>query len=317
MAASAISSGVIGRWGDIVGVWIAPVTAHVMMTLRGALRVLGSVMAEGIVRRVDYVIIRGMDLEIEGLRVMVSAGAAGIGLEIARAFAREGAKVHVCDLDRDALARLASTDPALGATACDVSDRAQVARFFDEALARLGGLDCLVNNAGIAGPTGPIEGIDPVEWDRCIAIDLTGQFNCARLAVPHLRSSTNASILNVSSLAGRMGFALRTPYASAKWGVIGLAKSLAIELGPDRIRVNALLPGVVAGERQRRVLTAKAEARGVPFEAMEEIALSHTSLREYVTPQQLADLAVFVASPRGRTISGQALSVCGDTNMLA
>jgi len=137
-----------------------------------------------------------MDLGIGGLRVMVTAGAAGIGLEIARAFAREGAKVHVCDVDEKALAKV---DAGITTSVCDVSDRAQVERFFKEGIAKLGGLDCLVNNAGIAGPTGRVEEIDPAEWDRCIAIDLTGQFNCARLAVPHLRKSSNASMMNVSS----------------------------------------------------------------------------------------------------------------------
>jgi len=257
-----------------------------------------------------------MDLEIRGLRVMISAGANGIGLEIARAFIREGARVHVCDVDTGAIDRMRKSDPDATASLCDVADRRQVARFFEEGIAKLGGLDCLVNNAGIAGPTGKVEEIDPAEWDRCIAIDLTGQFNCVRLAVPHLRKSSNASIMNVSSLAGRLGFALRTPYASAKWGVIGLTKSLSIELGDDGIRVNALLPGVVSGERQKRVLTAKAQAKGITYEEMEKLALSFTSLKEYVTPQQLADLVAFVASPKGRTISGQALSVCGDTNML-
>jgi NAD(P)-dependent dehydrogenase (short-subunit alcohol dehydrogenase family) len=257
-----------------------------------------------------------MDLGIRDLRVMVSAGASGIGLEIARSFSREGAKVHVCDVDGEALARLAKSDPAIGATRCDVADRAQVARFFEEGIARLGGLDCLVNNAGIAGPTGKVEELDPAEWDRCIAIDLTGQFNCVRLAVPHLRRSKNPSVMHVSSLAGRLGFAMRTPYAAAKWGVVGLMRSLAIELGGDGIRVNALLPGVVAGERQERVLTAKAKARGISFEEMEKLAFSYTSIKEYVTAQDLANLVAFVASPRGRMISGQALSVCGDTNML-
>jgi NAD(P)-dependent dehydrogenase (short-subunit alcohol dehydrogenase family) len=258
-----------------------------------------------------------MDLGIDGLRVMVSAGADGIGREIARAFVREGARVHVCDVDAKALGHLSASDPTLTWTACDVAQRDQVARFFAEGIATLGGLDCLVNNAGIAGPTGRVEEIDPAEWDRCLAVDLTGQFNCVRLAVAHLRRSPNASIMNVSSLAGRLGFAMRTPYASAKWGVVGLSRSLAIELGPDNIRVNALLPGIIAGERQKRVLGAKAQARGVSFEEMERIAFSYTSLKEYVTPQQLADLVAFVASPRGRMISGQALSVCGDTNMLA
>jgi NAD(P)-dependent dehydrogenase (short-subunit alcohol dehydrogenase family) len=257
-----------------------------------------------------------MDLGIKGLRVLVTAGAAGIGLEIARAFLREGARVHICDVDKEALAAVRKNDPSLTQSLCDVSDRAAVATLFDDAVKALGGLDCLVNNAGIAGPTGRVEEINPEDWDRCLAIDLTGQFNCARLAVPLLKQSKNASIMNLSSQAGKHGFPLRSPYAAAKWGVIGFTKSIAIELGPLGIRVNALLPGLVAGDRIRRVIEAKAQQLGRSFMEQEAAMFHSTSIKEYVTPQQLADMVVFAASPRAKTISGQAISVCGDTNML-
>ena len=258
-----------------------------------------------------------MDLKIAGLRVLVTAGASGIGLEIARGFVREGASVHVCDIDRDALASLKRTDPKLSSSQADVADRADVKRLLDEALAALGGLDVLVNNAGIAGPTGRVEEINPEDWDRTLQVCITGQYNCARLAIPHLRKSANPSIVNLSSAAGKLGFALRAPYAAAKWAVIGFTKSLSIELGQDGIRVNAILPGIVAGDRQRRVLEAKAQQRGVSFTEMERIAFSFTSIKDYVTPQQIADQIVFISSPRGKTISGQAIAVDGDTQMLS
>ena len=257
-----------------------------------------------------------MDMHIDGLRVLVTAGASGIGLEIARAFVREGARVHVCDVDRTALEALGRNDPKVTRSVCDVADRAQVATMFEEALKALGGLDCLVNNAGIAGPTGRVEEINPEDWDRCLAVDITGQFNCVRLAVPHLKQSKNASIMNLSSQAGKHGFPLRSAYAAAKWGVIGFTKTIAIELGPFGIRANALLPGLVAGDRIRRVIEAKAQQRGVSFTEQEQHMMQFASLKEYVTPQQLADMVVCTASPRGRTISGQAISVCADTNML-
>jgi NAD(P)-dependent dehydrogenase (short-subunit alcohol dehydrogenase family) len=257
-----------------------------------------------------------MDMGLTGARALVTAGAAGIGLEIARAFVREGAKVHVCDVDAEALAALAASDPKLTASRCDVADRAQVAALFEDALKALGGLDVLVNNAGIAGPTGRVEEINPEDWDRCVQVCLTSQFNCARLAIPHLRKSANASIVNLSSAAGKLGFPLRSPYSAAKWGVIGFTKTLAAELGPEGIRCNAVLPGIVAGERIRRVFEAKAQQRGVSFAELEATMLQYTSMKSYVTPQQIADQIVFIASERGRTISGQALSVCADTTML-
>lgn len=258
-----------------------------------------------------------MDLGINGLRVLVTAGAAGIGREIARAFRREGAKVHVCDVDDAALAALAESDPAITRSRTDVADREQVAQLFKEAVAALGGLDCLVNNAGIAGPTGRVDEIAPEDWDRTLAVCITGQYNCTRLAVEHLIASDNASIVNLSSAAGKFGFPLRSPYAAAKWGVIGFTKSLSIELGPQNIRVNAILPGVVEGDRIRRVFEAKARSRNVAAEDVKQESLAHMSIKEMIQPEQLADMITFLASKRARTISGQAISIDGDAQALA
>jgi NAD(P)-dependent dehydrogenase (short-subunit alcohol dehydrogenase family) len=222
----------------------------------------------------------------------------------------------VCDVDRKRLAAMAKSDPKITRSVCDVADRKQVARLFKETLKALGGLDVLVNNAGVAGPTAKVDEMSPEDWDRTLAVDITGQFNCTRLAVPHLRKSKNASIVNLSSAAGRLGFPLRTPYSAAKWAVVGFSKSLAAELGPDGIRVNAIQPGIVAGERIDAVMANKAKARGITPEAMLKEALSVVSMRTTVTPQQIADGIVFICSTRGRTITGQAISICGDTQML-
>lgn len=258
-----------------------------------------------------------MDLGLAGQKVIVTAGANGIGLAIARAFVAEGAKVAVCDVDEAALEGLKATDPEIRPTKCDVTDRLAVADFMQSNIAALGGLDTLVNNAGIAGPTGAVHEISPEDWDSCLNVCLTSQFNMTRLAVPALLQSRNASIINLSSMAGRVGFALRSPYAAAKWGVIGFTKSLSIELGPDNIRANAILPGLVAGDRQRRVMEAKAQQTGTSFAEIEAKAFSYTSIKEYVSADQIADQILYLASERGRTISGQAISVCGDTQMLA
>jgi NAD(P)-dependent dehydrogenase (short-subunit alcohol dehydrogenase family) len=257
-----------------------------------------------------------MDLGIDGLKVLITAGASGIGLEMLRAFKREGAKVHICDIDRETLDRVAKEE-GVTASICDVTDRDHVAQLFKDTETNLGGLDCLINNAGIAGPTGRVDEIDPADWDRCLAVCITGQFNCARLAVPMLKASTNASIINLSSAAGRFGFPLRSPYAAAKWGVIGFTKTLAMELGENGIRCNAILPGPVDGERIRQVIEAKARAANISFEDMQTEMLGHASIKKLIPPQQLADLAVYLASPRASTISGQAHSVDGDMQGLA
>jgi len=253
-----------------------------------------------------------MSTSATGLRVLVTAGAAGIGRSIAMGFAAAGARVFICDVDSSAVESLRVEAPDIGSCIADVSEPINVAAMFMESTKYLGGLDVLVNNAGIAGPTSKVEDVSIEDWNRTIAIDLSGVFYCTRLAVPHLRAAGGGSVINLSSVAGRLGFPLRSPYSAAKWGVIGFTKSLAIELGPDNIRVNAILPGVVEGDRVRKVVEARAAARGQSFDEAMQQFVAPISLRHMVTAQEIADMALFLATPAGRSISGQAISVCGD-----
>ena len=252
-----------------------------------------------------------LTVRLDGLRVAITAGAGGIGRALADGFASCGAKVFLCDVDREALA--ACPHPSMLA---DMETVEGCEGFVDAAVAHLGGLDVLVNNAGIAGPTARVEDVTPEALGRTLKIDLEAMFHCARRAVPALRAAGGGSIVNLSSAAGRFGFPLRSPYAAAKWGVIGFTKSLAMELGPEGIRVNAILPGLVAGDRIRRVLEAKAQANGRSFAEQEAEALKPVSLRCYVTPQDIANMALYLCSPSGATISGQALAVDGDMQSL-
>ncbi|MCS6778217.1 MAG: SDR family oxidoreductase [Geminicoccaceae bacterium] len=251
-----------------------------------------------------------------GLRVLVTAGASGIGAVIARAFAEVEARVLVCDVDETALARFLDANPGLAGVVCDVADEARVDALFGEVESRLGGLDVLVNNAGIAGPTGGVAEISPADWRRTLDVNITGMFLCTRLAVPLLRKAEDGAIINLSSVAGRLGYAFRTPYAASKWAVVGFTQSLAKELGPEGIRVNAILPGVVRGERIERVFAARAAALGVPVEQVRQSYLDKVSLRRMVEPEDMAAMALYLCSPAGRNISGQALSVCGNTETI-
>ena len=251
-----------------------------------------------------------------GLRAIVTAGAAGIGRAIADALIDHGARVHICDVDPAALDAFRAAHPEGGATLADVSDEKDVARLFAEARAGLGGLDLLVNNAGIAGPTGAVEEIDPAEWRRCLDICLTGQFLCTRLAVPLLKAAGGGAIVNLSSAAGRFGYAWRTPYSSAKWGVIGFTQSLAKELGPSNIRVNAILPGIVAGPRIERVIAARAQQEQVDYATMEKTYLDRVSLRRMVTAEDVAGSVLWLVSAAGANISGQSIGVDGNVESL-
>jgi len=236
---------------------------------------------------------------------------------MARAFHDSGARVYVCDIDRVAVDRITSELPGLRASVADVADRALVDRVFVDAERALGGLDVLINNAGVAGPTGSIEEIDVAEWERTIAINLNGQYYFARRAVPLLKKSRNNPVLiGIASVAGRLGYPFRTPYAATKWSIVGLVKSLAVELGPIGIRVNAILPGPVDGERMDRVIAARAQALGVTVAAVREDYLRKISLRRMVTIDDVAAMALFLCSPAARNVTGQAISVDGNVEYL-
>ena len=257
-----------------------------------------------------------MEYSAKGLRVVVTAGAAGIGRAIARTFVEHGARVHICDVDDAALKEASSVLPQVTQTRADVANVADVERLFREVKQRLGGLEVLVNNAGIAGPTAKVEDIRTEDWDRCIAVDLNGMFYCTRQAMPLIKAAGGGSIINLSSIAGRFGFALRTPYSAAKWAVVGFTQSLAVEAGPDGVRVNCIQPGIVEGERVDRIVAAKAEKLGVPPSQVLEDMVQGISLRTTVTAQDIADTALFLALGAGRHISGQAISVCGGARYL-
>jgi NAD(P)-dependent dehydrogenase (short-subunit alcohol dehydrogenase family) len=252
----------------------------------------------------------------DGLRVLVTAGASGIGRAIADLLVTRRARVHVCDVSDGFLAEFRGAHPSSGVTKADVASEADVARLFDDVKTSLGGLDVLVNNAGVAGPTGGVEEIRPEDWRRTIDVCLTGQFLCARHAVPMLKSAGGGAIVNLSSAAGRFGYAFRTPYSAAKWGVIGFTQSLAKELGPADIRVNAILPGIVEGPRMSGVISARARQMNVSYEAMEKTYLDRVSLRRMVTAGDVAATVVYLLSPAGRNISGQSIGVDGNVEAL-
>ncbi|WP_183662408.1 SDR family oxidoreductase [Phyllobacterium trifolii] len=249
-------------------------------------------------------------------RVLVTAGGSGIGYAIAATLSRLGARVAICDISQSLLDEAQNSVSLAHATLADVSREEDVDRMFEEVSSSLGGLDALINNAGIAGPTGGVDEISTEDWRRCIDICLTGQFLCARRAVPMLKASGGGSIVNMSSAAGKHGYAFRTPYSAAKFGVIGFTQSLAKELGPHAIRVNAILPGIVEGPRIENVISNRARQLGISHEEMTERYLESVSLRRMVSPYDVATMVAFLLSNAGINISGQSLGVDGNVETL-
>ena len=253
---------------------------------------------------------------LDGQRALVTGAGSGIGQVMAQHFEKAGARIWICDADTNNLEQSLKENPDWNGTPCDVSDENQVDQLFKEMSDSFGGLEILVNNAGIAGPTAPVEEIDPDEWRRSVGVNLNGAFYCTRLATPLLKNSPKASIINISSVAGRLGFARRLPYASTKWAMIGFTESLAKELGPSGIRVNALLPGIVEGPRIEGVFQARAESEGVSYEEVRDRVLNNVSMKRMVSAGDVAEMAVFLCSEAGKNISGQSISICGNVENL-
>jgi NAD(P)-dependent dehydrogenase (short-subunit alcohol dehydrogenase family) len=242
-------------------------------------------------------------------RVLVTAGASGIGREIARAFVANGAKVFVSDIDPKGLEALSHEIDGVNTKVCDNSKRSDVEALIPVAAEALGGLDVLVNNAGISGPTAPVEEMDPDKWEAVMNVNLNGTFNVTRLAIPYLKKSPAGSIIIMSSLGGRFGYPNRSPYCTSKWGLIGFAKTLALELGEFNIRANAIAPGAVGGERIEHVLEGRAKTEGKTLEQEKADAMSVQALKRFVDPKDIAALCIFLASDAGKSISGQVLPI--------
>ncbi len=247
------------------------------------------------------------------LRVLVSAGASGIGASIAERFRADGARVSICDRDETAVRSATQTDPDLHAVVGDVADAGDTQRWVDEVVGLWGGVDVLVNNAGIAGPTALVEEIDPDAWRDCLAVNIDGHFLLARLVIPHMKKQRSGAIVAISSTAGLYGYGMRTPYAAAKWAVIGFTKSLAVELGPFGIRANIVAPGAVEGPRMGRVIEAEAAQRGVSAAVVRQEYVDSQSISRFVKPSEIADICAFLASSHASMVNGQVIAVDGNT----
>lgn len=250
---------------------------------------------------------------LSGKRAIITAGAGGIGRRIAERFEEEGAKIFIGDIDAVALSTLPET---FGLHPLNVSDEESTKTFYEAAFNHLGGVDILVNAAGIAGPTGPLEETDPKAWRDCVDVNLVGAYLGMHHVLAAMKAQHGGSIVNFSSTGGLYGYENRTPYCASKWGIIGMSKAVAVEAGPYGIRCNAICPGAVDGERMDRVIAAAAETTGESANAIRAHYADYTSLKTFVTADDIAEMVVFICSEKGARISGQAITVDGHTSML-
>ena len=237
-----------------------------------------------------------MNFLSQELNVVVTAGASGIGKTIAQAYKNEGCRVHICDISDESISSFKSEESDIFVQKTDVSVYSEVKSFFTNVAQQVNSVDVLVNCAGVAGPTANLQNVDPGDWDRTIAVNLNGMFYSLKAAIPLLQKSQQPSIINIASSASFFGFPLRSPYTAAKWAVIGLTKTLAMELGGEGIRVNAICPGSVSGNRIDQVIKADALEQGKSVKEIKELYVKQVSMKTFVEPEDVANLALFLTS---------------------
>lgn len=251
-------------------------------------------------------------MTLKSQRVVVTAGASGIGLAIAEKFLTEGAEVFICDVARLALDTALADNPRLQGALADVGDPSLVEAFFDNALSAMGGIDVLVNNAGIGGPRAKIENIDYQDWDDCIRINLSGMFYCVKQVIPAMKEQGSGCIINISTGSAKTGLPNRLPYVASKVGVLGLSHNLARELGVSNIRVNTILPGLMDNPRGRGLVANYAKEYGLSIDDAEAEFLQYISLKSWIKPSEIAEAAFFLASDQARHITAQEIAVDGN-----
>jgi len=252
-------------------------------------------------------------LKLANRVAIVTGGGHGIGKAIAVTLAQHGAKLMICgrqqELLETAMREIEATGTEAAMSITDVSDEAQVQALVSSTIQRFGRIDILINNAGVVGPTAPVSAVTRAEWDEVMAVNLTGAFLCAKAVIPHLIQQRSGKIVNISSIAGKLAYALRSPYAASKWGMLGLSQTLALELGPHNVQVNAVCPGPTAGDRMQSVISKRALELGLPEQDVAKLYVEGTALKRMVDPGHVAATVLFLASSDSDSITGEAWDV--------
>ena len=256
---------------------------------------------------------------LKNKKIVISAGAAGIGLAIAQVCISKGATVYLCDINEKSISKLKKHrqyKKRLFIFKLDASNESEVQSFFKNINKKTKKIDCLINNVGVSGPTGSIEKLNSKDWEDVLKTNVISHFYFTKLAIPMLKKNKGGSIINLSSGAGIMGFPLRSPYAASKWAVIGVTKTLAMELGKFKIRVNAICPGTIKGDRMVRVIRDKAKFLKMSKKNVEKEFISMASMNCWIYGEDIGNMCSFLISKEGERISGQSIPIDGNATRL-